>query len=523
VEPLKPEENRASRAPERFLRVDHLSADLRGRSVRGGVVTLSSQGAKFLLTLGSMAVLARMLTPEDFGLVAMASVVIGFASVFKDMGFSMATVQIPDLRHTQTSTLFWANVAVSGFITLVTAAVAPALAWFYKEPQVTAVTVALAGTIFLGGAGIQHQALLRRQMRFGALAFAEIAGLVVATLAAVACALAGIGYWSLVVLNVVRELATTAASWIMCRWRPGRPVRGSGVRPLVWFGAHLTGFNIVNYIARNIQKMLIGWYWGAGPLGLYNNADRILLLPMQQINVPLTSVAVPTLSRIQHEIERYRAYYRRGVMLTVTAGMPVVAFLFVVADKAVLAFLGPQWTEAVPIFRALGPAAFIGTFNVATGWVYVSLGTTRRQFYWGIFATVVTILAYAAALPWGTIGVALAFSASLVLLRPLAVLYCFRGTPLHQGDLWVALWRPTVSSLVAAALLFGFGKFAALDAPLGISLALDFLLYGVLYILVWIGLPGGRRSFGEIAGILREMRIARPAGVVARAGDEDIG
>jgi O-antigen/teichoic acid export membrane protein len=522
VEPQGPNEKRATSDPDRFLRVDHLSADLRGRSVRGGAVTLSSQSAKFLLTLASMAILARMLTPADFGLVAMASVVIGFTSVFKDMGFSMATVQIPDIRHAQVSTLFWANVAVSAFITLITAAVAPLLAWFYKEPRVAGVTVALAATILFGGFGIQHQALLRRQMRFGALAFAEISALVVATLVAIGSALAGFGYWSLVVLNVAREIGTTAAAWVMCRWRPGRPVRGSGVRPLVAFGAHLTGFNIVNYVARNIQKMLIGWYWGAGPLGLYNNADRILLLPMQQINVPLTSVAVPALSRIQKETERYRAYYRRGVMLTVTAGMPVVVFLFVVADKAVLAFLGPQWTEAVPIFRALGPAAFIGTFNVATGWVYVSLGTTRRQFYWGLFAAAVTILAYAAALPWGTIGVALAFSASLVGLRPLAVLYCFRGTHLRQSDLWVALWRPAVSSLLAGALLFGFGRAVPLGAPLGVSLALDFLLYSVLYILVWIGLPGGRRSLVEILGIMREMKVSRPGGVDARVGDEDI-
>lgn len=522
MEPRKPNEKLPPSDPDRFLRVDHLSADLRGRSVRGGVVTLSSQGAKFLLTLASMAVLARLLTPEDFGLVAMATVVIGFTSVFKDMGFSMATVQRPDVSHSQASTLFWANVAVSAFITLVTAAVAPLLGWFYKDARVVAVTAALAATILFGGFGIQHQALLRRQMRFGALASAEISALVAGTLAAVAAALAGFGYWALVVLNVVREVAATAAAWALCRWRPGKPVRRAGVRPLVAFGAHLTGFNVVNYVARNVQKMLIGWYWGAGPLGLYNNADRILVLPMNQINVPLTSVAVPALSRIQKDTERYRAYYRRGVMLTVTAGMPVVAFLFVVADKAVLAFLGPQWVDAVPIFRALGPAAFIGTFNVATGWVYVSLGTTRRQFYWGLVATAVTILAYAAALPWGPIGVAAAFSLSLVGLRLPAVLYCFRGTALRQKDLWGALWRPAVSAIASAALLFGFGKVSGLRAPLGVSLALDFLLYGLLYIIVWIGLPGGRRSLAEIAGIMREVKVSRPESVDARSSDAHV-
>jgi len=321
---------------------------------------------------------------------------------------------------------------------------------------------------------------------------------------------------------VVREAAATAAVWAMCRWRPGRPVRRSGVRSLVSFGAHLSGFNILAYVSRNVEKMLIGWYWGAGPVGLYNNADRILLLPIQQINTPLTSVAVPALSRIHGEPDRYRAYYRRGVLLTVTAGMPVVVFLFVAAEKAVLAFLGGQWLDAVPIFRALGPAAFIGTFNVATGWVYVSLGATRRQFHWGLFSTGFTLLAYAIGLPWGPIGVALAFSASLVVLRLPSVLYCFRQTNLTLEDLGTALWRPAFSSIAAGALLFGVGRVLNWSMPLGLSLGFDFLVYSAFYIMVWVGLPGGRRSLALIAGIARELRSSRPAVEEANV-DADIG
>jgi O-antigen/teichoic acid export membrane protein len=510
VKPPRQDDDSPPEDSDRFLRVDHLAADLRGRSVRGGAVTLVGQAVKFVLTLASMAVLARILTPEDFGLIAMATVVIGFTSVFKDMGLSMATVQRTDVRHSQVSTLFWLNVGASVAIAVVTAAAAPVLAWFYKEPRVTAVTVVLATSVLVGGFAIQHQALLRRQMRFGALAFVEIASLAAGTAAAIASALAGHGYWALVVLQVVREAAATGLVWMMCRWRPDRPVRGSGVRSLVTFGAHLSGFNVLTYVARNIEKMLIGWYWGAGPVGLYNNADRILLLPIQQINTPLTSVAVPALSRIQKEPDRYRAYYRRGVLLTVTAAMPIVAFLFVAAEKAVLVFLGGQWVDAVPIFRALGPAAFIGTFNVATGWVYVSLGSTRRQFHWGLFSTAVTVIAYVIGLPWGPIGVAAAFSASLVVLRLPSVLYCFRGTHLTLKDMGTALWRPAFSSIAAGALLYGFGRAAGLSLPLAVSLGLDFLVYAVFYILVWLGLPGGRGSLAGIMGVVRDLKTSRP-------------
>jgi O-antigen/teichoic acid export membrane protein len=522
VGPESSNENHCSGDSERFLRVDHLAGDLRGRSLRGGAVTLFSQAAKFIFTLVSMAILARMLTPEDFGLIAIGTIVIGFTSVFKDMGLSMATVQRSDVRHAQISTLFWLNLAVSAAIAVLTVAAAPALAWFYKDPRVTAVTVALASTIVIGGLTIQHQALLRRQMRFSALAFVEITSLVFGTAAAIVSAFAGFGYWSLVVLNVAREIAGVFAVWIACPWRPGRPARSDGARSLVSFGAHLSAFNIITYASRNIEKMLIGWYWGAGPLGLYNNAYRILLLPIQQINTPLTNVAVPALSRIQTQPSRYRAYYRRGLLFTVTAGMPVVAFLFVTADKAVLAFLGPQWLDAVAIFRALGPAAFLGTFNVGTGWVYLSLGSTRRLFEWGLISSAVTVLAYFIALPWGTIGVALSLSASLLALRIPGTLYCIRGTCLRFEDAWVPLWRPTVSSTAAGALLFGVGTIFKPGVPVGLSLVFDFVIYLALYALVWTGLPGGRKSVHEIAGILRELRLSRPSQEEATIGDTDV-
>ncbi|MEJ2722248.1 MAG: lipopolysaccharide biosynthesis protein, partial [bacterium] len=479
--------------------MDHLSGDLRGRSVRGGAVTLSGQGAKFVLTLASMAVLARMLTPEDFGLIAMVIVIIGFITIFKDLGLTMATVQRATISHGQVSTLFWFNLLISAAIMAVTVAVAPLLAWFYKEPRVTGITMVLAATIVFGGLSAQHQALLRRQMRFGAIAAIEILAILAGAVAAVVCAAAGLGYWSLVVFHVLRELATAAGVWTLCRWRPGAPVRGSGVRSLLSFGANLTGFNIVNYFARNVDKILIGWDWGAVPLGLYNNAYRLLLLPIQQINIPLTSVAVPTLSRLQNQRDRYRAYYRRGVMLTVTAGMPIVAFLFFTADKAVITFLGSQWLDAVPIFRALAPAAFIGTFNFATGWVFISMGTTRRQFFWGIFGSTATVLAYVIGLRWGPVGVAAAYSISLIVIRYPSIVYCFRGTHLRPIDLGAALWRPTAASIAAGLALYGTGKLIGVTLPTAVSLVIDLFIYCVYYIVIWVLLPHGWRSARDVA------------------------
>jgi O-antigen/teichoic acid export membrane protein len=497
---------RPGAGPERFLRVDHLSGNLRGRSVRGGAVTIGNQGIKFLLALASMAVLARLLTPEDFGLIAMVMALVNFIAIFKDLGLSMATIQRAEVTHAQVSTLFWINVAVSVLIMFTIAALSPVLAWWYKEPRVTAITLALAGSIIFSGLAVQHQALLRRQMRFGLVAVLETAGILVSFVSGIAAALSGWGYWSLVVVAVVREIAFTLGVWTLCRWRPGMPVRRSGARELVSFGAHLTGFNVVNYVARNLDKFLIGRSWGAIPLGFYNKAYQMLLLPIQQINNPITGVAVPTLSRVQGDIDRYRAYYRRGVFLTVTIGMPVVAFLFVTAEEAVLTLLGDQWLACVPIFRALGPAAFVGTFNMATGWVYLSLGQTRRQFAFGIFGSIVTAAAFVIGNQWEGIGVALAYSVVQMILFPLAIVYCFRTSPLRVADFVLAVWRPAVASIVAGAALYGVSAYYASIAAEWVRLSVDFGFYAVFYILIWIGLPHGRRAAGDVIRITRDLR-----------------
>ncbi|MGD0900434.1 MAG: oligosaccharide flippase family protein, partial [Thermoguttaceae bacterium] len=153
-----------------FFSTAHLRDGLKGRSVRGGAASLVGQVAYFLMRLGSMAVLARILTPGDFGLVAMATAITGFVEMFKDAGLSLATVQRAEITHAQVSILFWINVALSAGLMLLVAAIAPAVAWFYGDSRLIAITLVVAGAFLFGGVGIQHAALLRRQMRFGTLA-----------------------------------------------------------------------------------------------------------------------------------------------------------------------------------------------------------------------------------------------------------------------------------------------------------------------------------------------------------------
>ncbi len=490
--------------PEDLFSTDNLLRDLKGRAVRGGAITLTSQPVKFLLNLGSVVILARILVPEDFGLVAMVVVVTGFMGMFKDIGLSMATVQKKDITNEQISTVFWINVALSALLTAVIAALAPVLVWFYGEPRLFWITIALSAGFMFQGLAIQHQALLRRNMRFGKVVGVGITSQVVSIAAAVVAALYGAGYWALVVKALVAPVIWSLGMWVMCPWAPSLPVRGSGVRPMISFGLNFAGSQMFPYLTRNVDKMLIGWYWGAAPLGFYQKAYGLLLMPVRQITPPIGSVMMPALSRLQDKPARFISYYKKTIMMMTAMGMPLVAFCFVAADEVILLFLGSQWTDSIPIFRALIGAAFAGTFNIAMGLVYVPFGKTDRLLRWNIFNGALNVLTFVIAVPHGMIAVALAHSIVSVLSRPFALAYCYRHTPMKLRYFGEAIAIPASASILSAAATFlAAGHLLPEGMHLALRLALMLLFYMACYALLWITLPSGRQNLLDIKQVIQ--------------------
>ena len=257
---------------EKYLATDHLRTNIRQRTVSSGFVTLASQGAKFALSIGSAVILARLLTPHDFGLLAMVTTIMGLLRIFKDAGLSSATVQRDGITHAQVSNLFWINVAVGGLLALLMGAAAPAIAWFYREPNLIGITIWLSVTFLISGSTVQHQALLQRQMRFKAIAVIEVGSITAGLIAGVWMALAGCGYWSLVGMNLATESAGLALTWLASRWRPQWPRWQSGTRPLLSFGISMTASGALYAITRNVDSMLVGWRYGANGVGLYSRA-----------------------------------------------------------------------------------------------------------------------------------------------------------------------------------------------------------------------------------------------------------
>jgi O-antigen/teichoic acid export membrane protein len=427
--------------------IEHLHADLKGRSVRGGLLTLTSQGAQFVMQSIATVVLARLLTPADFGLVAMVTAVTGLAQGFADLGLSEATIQHPEISHNQVSTLFWINVAIGLTLTSITAALAPVLVWFYHEPRLKDITFLVSLTFLIGGLRVQHDALLRRQMRFKSLAIRDVASYVLAVPVAITMAWRGAGYWAIVALPLTLNLTQMAFSWLMVRWIPGLPRRDAKVRSLIAFGGNVAASYLIFNVNRSADSILIGWHWGAGPLGLYSRAYNLLMLPVRQLGAPARSVAVPAFSRVQDDPERLARYYLRTANLIMWITAPIFGFLFVAAVPVIVMALGNRWRAAAPVFQILAIFALGQLLLESTLWLFVSRGQSQRLLKLLLIISPVIIGGYAIGLPFGIKGVALSGSLVLLVIFPWILKFSFSGTNLTLQRFGQAILYPISACL----------------------------------------------------------------------------
>ena len=495
----------AGQPDDRYFNTKRLQAGLGTRTARGGAITFASQGFKFFASLGTTMVLGRLLRPSDYGLIGMVVVVTGFVSMFKDLGLSAATVQREAITSAQVSTLFWVNVCLSIAVGLVTAALAPAVAWFYNEPKLASITMVYAFGFLFGGLTVQHEALLHRQMRFAAQVVCELVALLVTIAVTITLAWRGAGYWALVGGHLTTSVVYLICIWTACRWRPGWPARASGVRSLLRFGGNLTGFGVVNFFARNLDNMVIGRVWGSQQLGLYAKAYQLLTLPIDQINAPITTVAVPALSRLNDSPERYRRAYLRIIEKISVLTMPGIALLIATSDWVVLIVLGPQWTEAGRIFAALGVAALIQPIANTTGWLFISQARTHDMFRYGLVASTIIVAAILAGLPWGAVGVATVYALVWVtVVTPLLFYWVGRRGPVRARDFYVTVAPAFCAALAVLVALVLFRRAGVIVSPIA-GLAASFGIACAVAVLFLYAIPAGRRAlrdFAEVAAIV---------------------
>jgi PST family polysaccharide transporter len=489
-----------------FFDTSHLKADLKGRFVRGSAITMLGQASRFVIQTASTVVLARLLSPKDYGLVAMVTAVTGFMMIFKDLGLSTATVQKAQTNHQQISTLFWINVAISTIAMLVTAALAPALAWFYNEPRLTWIGLALSTSFLFVGLSVQHQALLRRQMRFTAIVTRDIASMLIGVVLAIVLAWRGAVYWSLVAMQVGTAISGTIMLWLVCKWRPGLPVRRSGVRSMLHFGLNITGFQIVNYFARNADKVLLGRFYGSYVTGLYSRAYSLFMLPISQIRAPLIAVAIPALSHLQNEATRYARYYYKLSSFIAFVTMPLAGFLFVCSESIIRLLLGEKWMDANIIFKILAVAAFIQAVENTRGLTLISLGLSKKYLKVGIFTSAFFVLAFAVGVRWGARGVALSYVISEYLIMIPSLWYSFRKTPVSVLGFFKVILRPAVTSLASTAIMFLAYKFLLANQPDFVTVGACLTLGTASYFAIWCLMPGGIQTILEFFSYVSLLR-----------------
>ncbi|MBM4635729.1 lipopolysaccharide biosynthesis protein [Prescottella equi] len=405
-------------------------------AARGAAVTLAGQVAKFVIQFGGIIVLARLLSPASFGLVAMVTAVVGVGEVLRDFGLSSAAVQAKTLSDAQRSNLFWINSAIGAVLAVLVAACAPLIADLYGDPRIEAITRALAVTFLVNGLTTQFRANLTRNLKFGLLAIADIAAQAFGLLAGIGMALGGADYWSLVGQQVAQAGVTLVLTALLGRWMPGLPTRREEMRGLLSFGWNLMGTQLLQYTSKNIDSVIVGHQFGATSLGYYNRAGQIVNGPLNQINVPASTVALPILARLQDDPARYRAFILRGQTALMT--LVVAGFLFLAASSEpfVEILLGSEWLAAAEIFRLIAIGAAFQGASYATYWVFTSKGLTRSMLRYAVVARTLSISLLVAGAAFGATGVAAAYALGIAATWPLGLYWISRVSDAPVTDMF---------------------------------------------------------------------------------------
>jgi PST family polysaccharide transporter len=428
-----------------------------GKAAANGATWLgAAQVVRIALTFASTAIIARVLAPDDYGVIAMVGPILALIMIFQDLGLGTAAIQAESISRAQSNALFWLNMLASAGLALFLVLLSPAIGWFYGDVRAGDVAAVLGIGLLVSGSGLQHAALLSRELRFAWLGIIEIAGLLVTYGTSIALAIYLRSYWALVIGTLAGSLAQNLFYWYASPFRPAWPsLRGIG--SIARFGGHLTGFGLLNFFVRNLDDVLVARFAGASAAGLYDRSYRLMMMPLQNINGPINRILQPILARLRDEPDRYRRIFAmtmRGSMLAIAPGVAVAALL---SERLMPWLLGAKWTEAGPIFFWLGLTGLVQPISNLTGLLFVSTGRGAEMMRWGVVSAIITIAAFAIGIQWGAVGIAQALFLSAVVRIPLLYLWSAAGTPVHARDMYSAQIEPLIGACFIAVLFREYG------------------------------------------------------------------
>lgn len=468
-------------------------------------MTMGGQLVRLVAQMITLIVLARLLDPADFGLVAMVTAIVGVGELIRDLGLSNASIQAKTLSNQQRSNLFWMSTGIGLLVGGVVAIAAPLIASFYGQEALAAIALALASTFLINGMAAQHKASLARALRFRGLAIVETTPPIVAGVLAIWLAATGWSYWALVAQQITQAGLGLILVLIAARWLPGLPRRTEGMLPLITYGLNLLGAQVVAYFSRNIDTVVIGLRFGATPVGFYTRAFELIMNPLNQINAPSTRVAVPILSRLQDDTARYDAFLLRGQKVLLVALLPVVGLVAATAEPLIDLLLGPGWDEVVPLLQVLAVAGGLRVAAYATYWVALSRGLTRVSLYVNLSAAPVYAVFVLLGSLAGVVGVAVGFAAATLATWAISLVWYSKAAHVPGWRLFNSAGR-AIMFVVPASLAAWLSVQSS--EPLGdaLSLLIGGLGFVAAYALTAVIVRPMRRDLREAYSVVHHLR-----------------
>jgi PST family polysaccharide transporter len=407
------------------------SGDLGRLALRGGAISVAMQYGNGILQVVAAIVLARLLAPEDFGLVAIVMVLTSFAPFLIDFGLGDATAQRSKITQSQVSSLFWLSSGIGLVTALVVAACSPLIAWMYRDPRLEAIALYCATTFVLSGVSNQHLALLRRTMQFASIAKIQILSTLVGIVIAAIMAIYGYGYWALVLRPIVNSLCVAMGAWHTCRWRPGFPVLDDEVKSMVRFGMHVVGFSVSYSVTRAVDRIGLGLFYRPEEVGYYHNAVTLYDNSIFSALVQLHSVGSAALSKLQSNPAALRQKYEAALSTLAFFVMPTAAILSVTAEDLTVLLLGEKWRTAGFLLSIIALRGIFQVVEGSQGWLHLSIGRADRWQNWGILTLVVQVVTLLLGLPFGATGVCVALVTTSLLMAVPSISYA--GRPIGIG------------------------------------------------------------------------------------------
>lgn len=474
---------------------------LKEQTIKGVRWSVSANGIQQGLQIIITVVLARLLMPEDFGVLAMAVVFSGLIAVFNDFGIGAAIIQKQDITDDDLSSIFWFNAFVGLIATLLTIAIAPLIAAFYqKDILLPLLSLMALGFLFTGLSTVQ-QSLLMKEMNFKKVAIFEIISTLIGGIVAVFLAYRDYGVWSLAWQGLSATIITAFLFWITSQWRPKFKFNFNSIKSIMGFSLNLLGFNFVNYLSKNVGYLLIGKFLGTEPLGYYTLAYRLMLYPIQNISHVVSRVLFPAFSNIQKNNELFRDAYLKSTRYIAFVTFPMMFGIFTVADEFILTFFGPKWEPTIFLFKVLCFTGMLQSIIATVGKIYLAKGKTDWMFRWSILKTAVFISAFSIGLLWDLKGVVIAYTVSIVIIAYPNFVIPFRLIGLKVKTLMQNLKTEFSTSLI----MFGVVSLSAsiqrhLFIDSKIVLTSNVLLGVIIYIIATKKM--NNRAFNEIQEIL---------------------